>query len=86
MVQLLVKGGATVDSYDMYKCTPLHSAAREGAIDSVKALIELGANVNAAGEDGYTPLAFSIFEQNRVPPVPAHKEIEIILRQHGATE
>eukprot|EP00959_Pyramimonas_sp_CCMP1952_P123121 2573841-Pyramimonas_sp.AAC.1 len=37
--------------------TPLHYAAISGHVSVVKALVELGANVNAMNKDGCVPLA-----------------------------
>ena len=36
--------------------TPLHKAVEEGNLESIRALIEAGADVHAKDEDGQTPL------------------------------
>jgi orotate phosphoribosyltransferase len=44
--------------------TPLHAAIWAGDDEAARALIDAGADVNAAGEDGYTPLHAAIAQVN----------------------
>ena len=50
-MDLLPDGGADVNAYDSYGSTPLRSAALNGNIPMVRALLERGADVNAGEED-----------------------------------
>lgn len=45
-----------IESRDSYGCTPLHIAAYENKLESVKYLVERGANVNARDDYMKTPL------------------------------
>lgn len=56
--------------------TPLHDAALEGQLQTVKLLVELGADVNKLSKDGWTALDDAIGNN--------HKEIEAFLRTQGA--
>ena len=56
--------------------TALHFAAREGDLDSVKALVEAGADVNEVSEFGWTPLLTAT--QNR------YYQMGKYLLEHGA--
>ena len=55
---------------------PLHLAAANNILDALKALIAQGADVNAANNDGQTPLSLAQ-EKN-------HREAAALLRRHGA--
>lgn len=46
----------SVDDRNAFGDMPLHTACRWGEIESVKVLVENGADVNALGEFGHTPL------------------------------
>ncbi len=56
MVRLLVNRGAAVDARGSHRRTPLHLAAFFGNDDVAAALLDVGADVNAADADGRTPL------------------------------
>ncbi|AEO55723.1 hypothetical protein MYCTH_2299842 [Thermothelomyces thermophilus ATCC 42464] len=54
--RLLLEHGARVDIRDAYGRTPLHWAAEAGHGAVVRLLVEAGANINAASDDGLKPL------------------------------
>jgi len=57
IVRLLVESGAQVDSCEGVKrCTPLHMAARRGAVEIAEALLDCGADIEARDSLGETPL------------------------------
>jgi uncharacterized protein len=56
--------------------TPLMYAAREGAVNAVRALAEAGADVNAVDPDGTTPLVRAI--------INAHYDAAAVLLERGA--
>jgi ankyrin repeat protein len=51
-----VQLGADVHAADGDGDTPLHTAAYNGHVEAMQALVELGADVHAADADGRTPL------------------------------
>jgi ankyrin len=56
--------------------TPLMYAARQGALDSARALAELGANLNAVDPDGMSALVIAI--------INAHYDVAAMLVEKGA--
>jgi ankyrin repeat protein len=54
----------TIHSRDADGDTALHVLAWQNDIDGVHALIEAGADVNAAGDMGYTPLHVAVAQGN----------------------
>jgi ankyrin repeat protein len=77
LLQQLIREGASVDMKTLVEeRTPLMGAARGGHLDVVKALIALGADVNAKTRDG------------RMPVIPAvengHVEVVRLLLEKGA--
>ena len=75
--ELLIKYGADLDPVDEeYRSTPLGMAARWGHMEMVDYLLSKGANVNKAGAEWSTPLAWA--------KKKGHHEIEKILRKSGA--
>ena len=44
--------------------TPLHTAAQNGDLDKVQALLAAGADVNAPNNDGFRPLHFTALENS----------------------
>jgi ankyrin repeat protein len=78
-VQALVDGGSKADTlieYGEHKITPLMKACWDGEMDIAKYLIDQGANVNAADDQGATPLSNAV---NRDRP-----EFVQLLVDHGA--
>lgn len=58
--------------------TLLHQAAMKGQKDVAEQLIDKGADVNAIGPGGWTPLAWA-----KASPNP-NRDMEDLLRKHGA--
>jgi ankyrin repeat protein len=77
MMEALLKAGANPNAGYGSGETPLMTAARTGKVDSVKLLVEHGAEVNAAEEfRGQTPLMFAAAEN--------HAEVAKLLLARGA--
>ena len=74
MVVALLESGADVNGKDSLGRTPLQLAAAQGNASVVEALVAKGADVNEKGVSGKTPLQSA----------KGHKDVEEILRQHGA--
>ncbi|CAL1170589.1 unnamed protein product [Cladocopium goreaui] len=55
-VKELVEKGADIDAEDAYGWTAVRYAVRNRQLDSVKALLDLGADVNRPSKTGRTPL------------------------------
>jgi cytohesin len=47
-----------INARDKYKRTPIHSAAMGGQVGVVELLLDYGADINARGDNGHTPLHF----------------------------
>jgi ankyrin repeat protein len=60
---LLATVDARLEARDALGFTPLMLAAETGAVDSVKLLLQHGADVNAANADGVTPLILASLRQ-----------------------
>ncbi len=56
IAQLLLEGGANVNSKDGLSSTSLHAAARDGHREMARLLLDLGAEVDARTAAGETPL------------------------------
>ena len=56
------RAGADPNSTDKQGFTPLHLAAQEGAVDTLKLLLEHGARVDAVNIFGNTPLFTAVFK------------------------
>lgn len=63
----------SVDYRNAYGDTPLHIVCNWGDIEAIEVLISAGANVNAVGESGFTPLHCTA-EQNH--PAAIEKLLE----------
>jgi len=56
MVRMLIGKGATVDAVDDERAQPIHCASFRGHLESVKLLIDAGADCEARGPGGDSPL------------------------------
>ena len=72
---LLIGHGANVNAADAAGWRPLHLAAANNNIDSMKSLIAQGADATGKNKDGLTPL--NLAEQKN------HKEATALLKRHG---
>ncbi|KAI1698738.1 ankyrin repeats (3 copies) domain-containing protein [Ditylenchus destructor] len=54
--KILVKHGADVNAHNIHGKSALHKAAEKGRVVAVKALIDLGAELEEKDKDGFTPL------------------------------
>jgi len=73
---LLLGADADVNASDAGGWRPLHIAAANNDLDSIKALIAQGADAAAANGEGRTALSFA---QEK-----GHREAAVLLRRHGA--
>ena len=71
---MLLGAGAETNARDQKGNTPLHFAASSGEHKLVEVLLAHGADPNAQNDEGKTPLAW------------AGREIEALLKQHGAEQ
>jgi hypothetical protein len=77
IIRLLAERGATVDAAGPGGETALHLASRQGHIQVVEHLLQLGANIHAtAGEDRLTPL--------HTAAIGGHTEVAAMLIAQGA--
>jgi ankyrin repeat protein len=54
----------SVNERNEFGDTPLHTVCSWGDLDSVKVLLEAGANINAQGEHGATPIFNGVMSKN----------------------
>jgi uncharacterized protein len=73
---LLAKGADVNDQQNKAGVTPLSVAAEEGRASVAQVLIEHGADLDAAEQNGYTPLTRAVWR--------GHKDVVMLLRQSGA--
>ena len=59
---LIQQHGAYVDGKNAQQLTALHVAARLGDVDSLRVLLENGANINDVDYDNRTPLYFASYD------------------------
>lgn len=91
VIDLLVAGGANIDSKRADGLTALHIAVHSDAIAAVRKLVELGINVNGDPDTEpvafATPLAEAIYrgQTGKMEPEIA-EQITAILREAGASE
>ncbi len=90
MIRTLVELGIDINSRDTVNATALMNAGTSGCLDAVKACVELGADINAVMNGGYT--ALDATEQYNTKEMYAmgyvkckeHEEIIEYLKQQGA--
>jgi uncharacterized protein len=56
---VLIKAGAIVNARGEYDQTPIYSAIGKGSLDTVKVLIDAGADLSVVDTDGITPLEYA---------------------------
>ncbi len=56
----------SLDYRDLYGMTPLHHAVIQGERETIKDLIEKGAEINARDNYGWTPLHWAVFKQDEI--------------------
>lgn len=76
IIRHLVDTGLSINSQNMYGCTPLRIAARQGRVDVAKFLIEKGANVNTRDSFNISLLHSATWQENPM--------ISELLLQNGA--
>lgn len=75
LVDILIRGGATVDARDALGNTPLLMGAMNGHLDVVRSLLATGADPNSSGGE-YTAL--------HVAAIGGHLELVALLLRNGA--
>lgn len=73
--ELMQKLEIGIDASDPHGWTRLHHAAMSGDLGRVRELIEAGADINAKGKDGMTPL--------KVAQVNKNDEVAVFLKELG---
>lgn len=76
IVDVLLKHGAGVNSFGIYRRTPLMHAVRSRNLELIKFLISRGAEVDRVSSDGHTALFYAQLDGNR--------EVVQILKNAGA--
>jgi ankyrin repeat protein/SAM-dependent methyltransferase len=67
-----------IEKRDKYQRTPLHSAARYGALSAAKFLLDQGADVNVKDEKGNTPLHLaSVFGHDEIVDLLIHQKADV---------
>ena len=69
VIQLLISKGARIDARCKRGEVPLHSAASCGSEGAAICLLDHGADVNAADNEGVTPLIIATGHENKLPLV-----------------
>jgi len=59
-----ILAGGDIEDYDSNGATQLHRAARDADVSLVQLLVDLGADVNARGENAQQPLHYSALDQS----------------------
>ena len=72
---VLVRHGVVLDAVDMDGCTALWYASREGYMSTLQLLVESGANIDRASNNGITPISIAYI--HRHPAVVAYLTIEL---------
>ena len=69
VVRLLLPGGVDQDAKDAWKLNPIHFATKRDSLEVLEVLLEHGADVNAAGRDGWTLLHDAVLDGERTDVV-----------------
>jgi ankyrin repeat protein len=83
IIEMLVRAGADVNAHVQSDETPLINAARENRLEAARYLIAQGADVNLAVD---APTAAGVVRRSPLGMARRghHKEMERLLRSHGA--
>ena len=73
-----------MDAKNDYGSTPLHKAVIGGNVVLAELLISFGADVNVKDKGGITPLALTVIIDDNFFVFMGNKEIQDLLKQHGA--
>jgi len=65
MIKCLLEYDSPIDPTDKTKTTPLHLASQHGHAESVKLLIEKGADVNVRTADGFNCMDLAIDKSHK---------------------
>lgn len=82
-VQIAWGGKLAVQLVDNHRRTALHIAAEAGSLDTLKALLSMGANLEARDNDGNTPLLWCTASDNATNVKTA---VYLIHKVHGNAE
>jgi len=86
ILEALIAAGAEVDRRNRSGDTPLLSAASLGLKNATRILLDHGADVNAADDDGITALSMAKYELKEHPGSHDRKEVVRILTAAGGLE
>jgi ankyrin repeat protein len=71
-LRVRLTGATTPDQHDEVGATPLMYAAAVGTLDTMRTLLDAGADVNTAGRDGMTPLIWATGDLAKVRLLVEH--------------
>ena len=79
-LEVLLENGADVNAIDERGNTPLHEAAALGNLDSVKTLINFGADKNLCNKQGYNALEYGLQQCSNIKIADIAKVAEFLLQ------
>lgn len=60
----LIAAGALIDAENHNRCQPIHFIARDGSAETLKVLLEAGADPNCRDDNGETPMMYAVENNN----------------------